>query len=216
MLVVPQMRSPACSKASCRMLTRAVARLVLAEGLEQQPIRVHGDHGVQHIPGIAVGHEQPVEVLALGLVEGGEHLVAGLAQVLEFGADFLGARLGAAGVGHEGGEHLRFVLLQPFAVGRLVAAARAQVADHHAVQRGQPFAHLQVGRAVAPEQAVEARGWAQQVGREGEGLLGRRVVDLRAAVVLIAKFHVRSTPCLVAALRLKTGPGRAAPPPGAA
>src|SRR5256885_509340 len=76
--------------------------------------------------------------------------------------------------------------------------------------------HLQVGRAVAPEQAVEACGWAQQVGREGEGLLGRRVVDLRAAVVLIAKFHVRSTPCLVASLRLKTGPGRAAPPPGAA
>src|SRR5256885_8059207 len=35
--------------------------------------------------------------------------------------------------------------------------------------------HLQVGRAVAPEQAVEACGWAQQVGREGEGLLGRRV-----------------------------------------
>src|SRR2546429_832314 len=25
---------------------------------------------IQHIPGIAVGHEQPVEVLALGLVEG--------------------------------------------------------------------------------------------------------------------------------------------------
>ena len=180
---------------------RAIARLVLTESLEQQAIRVHGDHRIEHIPEVLVVLVQPFKVLALRGVERFEQPVSGGTQCPQLGADLFQTSLCAAGVGHETGQQLRLMFRKPLQVCGLVAAARAHVAHHHIVQRGQSFAHLQISQAIALQSAIESHGRPEQIGRERERLRSRRVADVGRAVVLVSKFHCRPQRTGVALLR---------------
>ncbi|MPM67159.1 hypothetical protein SDC9_114076 [bioreactor metagenome] len=168
---------------------RAITRLVLTERLEQQAVGMHGDHRIEHVPGITVIHIQPLEIFLLRLVERAQHLGLGGAQRLQLGVDLLCALLGTAGVGHKAREQLRLMLGQPLAVGRLVAPARTHVAHHHVVQCRQSLAHLQIAQAIALQRSVKPHGRPEQIGRKGKGLRMRGIADLRGAVVLVSKFH---------------------------
>ncbi|WP_412180093.1 hypothetical protein [Variovorax paradoxus] len=172
----------------------AVARLVLAEALEEHAVGMHRDHRVEHEPGFAVDLVEVVEVALLCPVEGLQHGRLALAQHVEFLAQRRHAGLELVAARHVLREQFAFLAREPFEIGALVARLEAQVAHHHVVQRRHAFAK----RQVPVDLADEVHGRAQGVGRELQRGAGGRLLRARVAEIAVLELHAAGPPATAA------------------
>jgi hypothetical protein len=163
----------------------AVGRLVLAEALEEDLVRVHRDHRVEHEPGVEVLLVEVIEVLLPGRVEPGHAAVAGRLQAVELALQVLDLRRVAAALDRHLLPVQLLLLGQPRLVRGLVLGLVAQVADHHRVQRRDGLAELEA----LLQLAAKVGRFAPRVRRERHVGRPRARVDRGAPVVLVLKLH---------------------------
>ncbi len=175
----------------------AVARLVLREALEEDLVRVDGDHGVEDEPEVLVDLVEPLEVALLRREEGRRALTEALVEVPELLLEPRHLALDLRAPRERRDELLVLVLGEPRLVGALVLGLEAEIRDDHVVERAHGLAE---GRP-EPELPREVRGLPLQVRRETHGARVGAARHGRARGVGVAKLHRAPRP----------GPGRAGP-----